>query len=76
MKKIGLLVICLLFGLEIYSQSQIIYEEFESNKLNESRRLKIQLPRDYETNTEKVYPIVIVLDANNLRFLQQAQIDN
>ena len=66
MKKIGFLVICLLFGLEIYSQSQIIYEEFESNKLNESRRLKIQLPRDYETNTEKVYPIVIVLDANYL----------
>lgn len=66
MKKIGFLVICLLFGLEIYSQSQIIYEEFESNKLNESRRLKIQLPRDYEANTEKVYPIVIVLDANYL----------
>lgn len=66
MKKLGFLVICLLFGLEIYSQSQIIYEEFESNKLNESRRLKIQLPRDYEANTEKVYPIVIVLDANYL----------
>ena len=30
MKKIGFLVICLLFGLENYSQSQIMYEEFQS----------------------------------------------
>jgi predicted alpha/beta superfamily hydrolase len=66
MKKIGLLFICIFFGLETYSQSQIMYEEFQSYKLNEYRKLKIQLPRDYDTNTEKVYPIIIVLDANYL----------
>ncbi len=49
-----------------FSQSQIIYEEFSSNKLDEPRRLKIQLPRNYEENTDKVYPIVLVLDADYL----------
>jgi predicted alpha/beta superfamily hydrolase len=35
-------------------------------KLGESRKLKIQLPRDYEDNIDKSYPIVVVLDANYL----------
>ena len=62
---LSLVCICCISILSI-AQSKIIYEEFTSYKLDESRRLKIQLPRDYETNTEKVYPIVIVLDANYL----------
>ena len=66
MKKIFLVIIVLLFGLNSFSQSKVIYEEFQSNILDQSRRLKIQLPRDYEENTEKVYPIVVVLDANYL----------
>ncbi|GHC45836.1 histidine kinase [Ulvibacter litoralis] len=48
------------------ASGQIIYEEFNSTKLGESRRLKIQLPRNYDSNTEKVYPIVVVLDADYL----------
>ncbi|MDC7995183.1 alpha/beta hydrolase [Altibacter sp. HG106] len=47
-------------------QSRIIYETFYSAKMDQDRKLKIQLPRDYETNTEKVYPIVVVLDGNYL----------
>ena len=66
MKKIFLVIIASLFGLNSFSQSKVIYEEFQSNILDQSRRLKIQLPRDYEENTEKVYPIVVVLDANYL----------
>ena len=66
MNKIFLVIIVLLFGLNSFSQSKVIYEEFQSNILDQSRRLKIQLPRDYEENTEKVYPIVVVLDANYL----------
>ena len=66
MKKILLSAICLLLCISGFAQSQIIYEEFTSLKLGESRRLKIQLPRDYEENIEKVYPIVLVLDANYL----------
>jgi predicted alpha/beta superfamily hydrolase len=57
----------LVFGtLLATGQSKVIYEEFPSDLLDETRRLKIQLPRDYEENTEKVYPIVLVLDANYL----------
>lgn len=46
--------------------SQVIYEEFDSAKLGETRKLKIQLPRNYEANTQKVYPIVLVLDGDYL----------
>jgi predicted alpha/beta superfamily hydrolase len=64
MKKLIILVVCLLGGLA--ASAQTIYKEFNSVKLGESRRLKIQLPRNYEENTKKVYPIVIVLDADYL----------
>lgn len=64
MKKILLLAICVLINYASFSQ--IIYEEFNSAKLGESRRLKIQLPRNYEKNTDKKYPIVLVLDADYL----------
>lgn len=64
MKKTVFLVFCLL--LTISASAQILYEEFNSEKLQETRKLKIQLPRNYDTNSEKVYPIVIVLDADYL----------
>ncbi|QNJ97289.1 alpha/beta hydrolase [Constantimarinum furrinae] len=66
MRSFTTLIFCLLISVASIAQSRIIYEEFDSAKLGESRRLKIQLPRDYEANVEKVYPIVIVLDANYL----------
>lgn len=64
MKKILLLALCCFINYNSFSQ--IIYEEFKSDKLGETRRLKIQLPRNYDTNTEKKYPIVLVLDADYL----------
>jgi predicted alpha/beta superfamily hydrolase len=64
MKKILLLILCSIGSISAYGQ--IIYEEFNSEKLGETRRLKIQLPRNYQENTEKVYPIVLVLDADYL----------
>jgi len=64
MKKIVITTLCLLFS--VFAISQVIYEEFPSSRLDETRRLKIQLPRNYEENVEKVYPIVIVLDADYL----------
>ncbi|MEZ4858514.1 MAG: alpha/beta hydrolase-fold protein [Flavobacteriaceae bacterium] len=66
MKKVFSLVFLAAFIVSSFSQSKIIYEEISSFKLEESRRLKIQLPRDYEENIEKSYPIVVVLDANYL----------
>jgi len=46
--------------------AQTIYEEFQSAKLGASRQLKIQLPRNYEENVEKLYPIFIVFDGDYL----------
>ena len=66
MRSHFLLFIALIFCAQSWGQSKVIYEEFSSYKLGETRRLKIQLPRDYDSNTEKSYPIVIVLDANYL----------
>ncbi|MDX1461718.1 MAG: alpha/beta hydrolase-fold protein [Marinirhabdus sp.] len=66
MKRILLFSIAIATAFSTLAQSKILYEEFNSSKLGETRRLKIQLPRDYDSNTEKVYPIVVVLDANYL----------
>jgi predicted alpha/beta superfamily hydrolase len=64
MKKLLLLPLCILLWQVSFSQP--IYEEFNSAKLGEVRKLKIQLPRNYDANTEKKYPIVLVLDADYL----------
>ncbi|HAT65416.1 MAG TPA: esterase [Flavobacteriaceae bacterium] len=66
MKKAFSLLFFTFFVASSFSQSKVIYEEISSFKLEESRRLKIQLPRDYDVNIEKSYPIVVVLDANYL----------
>jgi predicted alpha/beta superfamily hydrolase len=44
--------------------AQTIYEEFDSFKLGEKRQIKIQLPRNYEENSEKTYPLFVVLDGD------------
>lgn len=46
--------------------AQTIYEEFDSYKLGEIREIKIQLPRNYEDNDEKTYPLFIVFDGDYL----------
>jgi len=65
MKKLFLLAI--IFFSVIYSgHSQTIYKEIESSILKEKRKIKIQLPRNYEKNTKKKYPIVLALDGDYL----------
>ena len=64
MKKTILLLVFLTFS--FLTNAQVIYEEFNSDRLQETRRLKIQLPRNYDTSTDKVYPVIIVLDADYL----------
>ena len=54
----------LLFLFLNISFSQTIYENFESDILNETRELKIQLPRNYDENSLKKYPLIIVLDGD------------
>lgn len=50
----------------VLSFAQTIYETISSEKLGETRELKIQLPRNYEENTEKTYPVILVLDGDYL----------
>lgn len=64
MKKYILLGLIILFNYTSYAQ--VIYEEINSKKLGTSKRIKIQLPRNYETNQDKRYPIVLVLDGDYL----------
>ncbi|GAB1855250.1 hypothetical protein MHTCC0001_00830 [Flavobacteriaceae bacterium MHTCC 0001] len=46
--------------------AQVKYENFKSEKLDEERQIKIQLPRGYDVNQDKVYPVFIVLDGDYL----------
>ncbi|MFI8377606.1 alpha/beta hydrolase [Leeuwenhoekiella sp. NPDC079379] len=62
MKKTLLLL--LLFS--SFLNAQVLYETIPSTNFSESRQVKIQLPRNYETNKDKNYPVIIVLDADYL----------
>lgn len=64
MKKALLISFTLLFYNLVFSQ--VSYEKFESQKLNSTRQLKIQLPRNYDENINKRYPIILVLDGDYL----------
>lgn len=46
--------------------AQALYEKFESGKLEGFRNLKIQLPRNYNPEDKKEYPLVLVMDGDYL----------
>ena len=46
--------------------AQTIYKTINSSRIGTERELKIQLPRNYEQNTEKTYPLIMVLDGDYL----------
>ena len=56
----------------LFAQTQ--YEYIESDRLG-SRELKIQLPRNYEENTEKFYPLILVLDGDFLFEIVAGNVD-
>ncbi len=60
----NLLYFTLFFLSTQFVNAQTQYEEFPSVKLEQKRQIKIQLPRNYEKNTEKTYPLFIVLDGD------------
>ncbi len=60
-----LLLICLFIAPNLFT-AQTIYKSLKSSKLGEERQLKIQLPRNYDKNKEKSYPILVVLDGDYL----------
>lgn len=63
MKKLFLF---LLFIFSIANYSQKTTEVFQSSILKEKREITISLPFSYEKNTEKKYPLLILLDSNYL----------
>jgi len=50
--------------------AQIQYEEIRSYKLGQTRQLKVQLPRNYDTNTEKKYPILSLPSKSGVSFFE------
>jgi len=54
--------------------AQITYKDFNSNRLGESRQVKIQLPRSYDTS-DKSYPIVVVLDGDYMFEIVAGNVD-
>ena len=62
MKKTLLLLVLFTSFLD----AQVIYETVPSLNFTEPRQVKIQLPRNYESNKDKDYPVIVVLDADYL----------
>ncbi len=58
-------LIILFVTVNSFSQ-QYLSIPFESNQLGETRDLRIFLPKSYEQDSTKLYPIAIVLDGNEL----------
>ncbi|MDN3664750.1 alpha/beta hydrolase [Algibacter miyuki] len=44
--------------------AQVKYETLKSEKLGDTRELKIQLPRGYDSSSSKSYPLFVVLDGD------------
>ena len=65
MKKLWLLVIVSFIPL-YYSFAQKDYIEVESKILEQTRRIKVQLPRNYEPEEKKTYPLIFVFDGDYL----------
>jgi predicted alpha/beta superfamily hydrolase len=62
-KSLTILLLCFVaLGLN----AQAIYETIDSYKLDGERELKIQLPRNYDPESKRSYPLVIVLDGDYL----------
>ena len=59
---VSVIVFLLAFSLP----AQAIYETIDSYMLDGERQLKIQLPRNYDPESERSYPLVIVLDGDYL----------
>ncbi len=62
-KVVICLILCFVFN-TIHSQA--IYETIHSDKLKEDRQLKILLPRGYNNEDSKKYPLIIVFDGDYL----------
>lgn len=62
MKKVYLLILFISFS----SFAQKTFDNIKSEKLGEERRITIGLPASYETNKDKKYPVLYLLDGDYL----------
>ncbi|MFK5957792.1 MAG: alpha/beta hydrolase-fold protein [Lutibacter sp.] len=65
MKNLCLLVLTFLVSFSTLSQN-IQLKKFNSVELNNDRYLKVYIPPSYETDSTKLYPLTIILDAEYL----------
>jgi hypothetical protein len=63
--KTPLFIIFLLIGTVLFSQ-KIIYKDFKSVELNQTRTLKIFIPESYEKDQSRLYPLAILFDGDFL----------
>lgn len=59
-------LIILLFFITVNVKSQVIYKEVSSVYFSDKKRLKIQLPREYNEDRENGYNLLLVLQAEYL----------
>lgn len=64
MKNLYTLLIA--FFIILNAQSQAIYKTLNSEKLGSERQIKIQLPRNYNPDEKRTYPLIVVLDGDYL----------
>lgn len=65
MKRCFLLLILLFFQTNVL-KGQTEYLEVNSKILKNTRQLKVQLPRNYDANTKKTYPLIFIFDGDYL----------
>ncbi|MDO6595659.1 alpha/beta hydrolase-fold protein [Oceanihabitans sp. 2_MG-2023] len=58
-----------------FASAQVQYETFDSQKLNDTREIKIQLPRGYDDNTSKNYPLIVVFDGDYMFEIVAGNVD-
>lgn len=71
MRKINLLLSILFLGSNLFAQTDLNIN-LNSEVLQTEREIKIHLPNSYEISKEKVYPLIITLDAENTYYFTVA----
>jgi len=61
--KNALYLLVLFFSFSVFAQTT---ESFRSAKMGGNRDIRVKLPASYEKNTEKKYPLILVLDSEFL----------
>ncbi len=62
-KNVLIVLICLFCAT---SFAQITYRTISSSKLSTERKLKIKLPKDYNSDSDQKYPVIVVFDGDYL----------